>query len=277
MPTAHRAVDQVPTRIRHRKSVEKLDAAQSKMLRDAIGGMAPIKDERGFQYMASLHGGPPTAYCKHGTTDGLGRYHGAPLFLPWHRAYLHFFELEMQDRVPEATLAWWDWSSPQSHTEGIPAVYAASRVGGSANPLASQPIRPGPGRPSGLPARSWRDAGDPGQLPSPQAVERILSLSQFLDFSTQLEQQLHNMVHGWVGGAMGQVPIAAYDPVFYAHHTMVDRLWNLWQLRHGQAGPPHDSFGIALEPFPMTVADVLDVTKLGYEYAGSTVHAPGTR
>jgi tyrosinase len=75
---------------------------------------------------------------------------------------------------------------------------------------------------------------------------------------------------------MGQVPIAAYDPVFYAHHTMVDRIWYLCQLRHGQPGPPASAMNAVLEPFPMTVGDVLDITNLGYEYAGSTAHAPGT-
>lgn len=278
MATSHRAVDEAPTRVRHRKSVDKLSNAQLGALRDAVASMAAIRntDERSYQYFASLHGGPPRAYCHHGSLDARSRFHGAPLFLPWHRAYLYFLELAMQDRVPEATLAWWDWTSPLSHSRGIPQAYARARVGGKANPLYRQPIQPAAPRPPGVPRQTQRDKNPPSALPTPETLERILNRSQFYDFSTGLEGELHNAVHGWVGGSMGQVPIAAYDPVFYAHHTMVDRIWYLWQLRHGQPGPPASAMNVVLEPFPMTVGDVLDITNLGYEYAGSTAHAPGT-
>jgi tyrosinase len=51
---------------------------------------------------------------------------------------------------------------------------------------------------------------------------------------------------------------------------MVDRLWRLWQIRHNAVGPPQELWGQALPPFPMTVAQTLDVTLLGYDYASST-------
>jgi tyrosinase len=254
-----------------RPSVEKLSAQQLHALKGAIGAMAKLSDDRGFQYFARLHGGPPRAYCQHGYADQWNRYHGAPLFLPWHRAYLHFFELAMQDRVAGVTLAWWDWSSPLSHSSGVPAGYE-----GNGNPLASQPIAEGHKRGSGIPVDTWRDSDRPQKLPGGRDVEKVLARNSWMDFSTQLEQQLHNRVHGWVGGAMGQIPIAAFDPIFYAHHCMIDRLWRLWQLRHGQPGPPAKSAGIVLEPFPVTVGDVLDVHALGYDYAGSTASAGGT-
>src|SRR5947209_4046482 len=149
--------------------------------------MAAISDDRGFQHFASLHGGPPRAYCQHGYADQWNRYHGAPLFLPWHRAYLHFFELAMQDRVPGVTLAWWDWTSPLSHQAGVPAGYQGAR-----NPLATQPIAQGAQRPRGVPATTSRDPDSPDRLPSPQDLERVLRRTSFMDFSTQLEQQLHN-------------------------------------------------------------------------------------
>jgi tyrosinase len=74
----------------------------------------------------------------------------------------------------------------------------------------------------------------------------------------------------------GPSAIAAFDPVFYAHHCMIDRLWRLWQLQHGEPGPPASSYGIVLAPFPVTVGDVLDVHALGYDYAGTTTSAAGT-
>lgn len=272
MVASNRAVNSVATHQVLRPSVGKLSSAQLQALKDAIGAMAKLSDDRGFQYFARLHGGPPRAYCQHGYSDQWNRYHGAPLFLPWHRAYLHFLELAMQDRVPGVTLAWWDWTSPTSHTAGVPVGYE-----GAGNPLASQPIAHGFNRPRGIPAQSWREPDSPQNLPGSQDLETVLQRRGWMDFSTQLEQQLHNRVHGWVGGAMGSVPIAAFDPIFYAHHCMVDRVWRLWQLRHGQPGPPAASAHIVLEPFPVTVGDVLDVRRLGYDYAGSTASAEGTK
>jgi tyrosinase len=267
----NRAIASVPTQRWVRPSVEKLTADQLTALQNAIGAMAKLTDDRGFQHFAGYHGGPPKAYCKHGHQDQWGTYHGAPLFLPWHRAYLHFFELAMQDRVAGVTLAWWDWTSPLSHQQGIPRGYT-----GDGNPLSQQPIAAGFSRPQGVPAESWREPGAPQDLPTDKNVTAALGRTGFVDFSTQLEQQLHNRVHGWVSGAMGQVPIAAFDPVFYAHHCMIDRLWRLWQLRHGEPGPPASAYGIVLAPFPVTVGDVLDVHALGYDYAGTTTSAAGT-
>lgn len=34
-------------------------------------------------------------------------------------------------------------------------------------------------------------------------------------------EYIHNNVHNWVGGdagQMGDVPVAAYDPIFFLHH-----------------------------------------------------------
>ncbi len=55
---------------------------------------------------------------------------------------------------------------------------------------------------------------------------------------------------------------------------MIDRLWYLWQVRHGSGGIPSDLLGEALVPFGKTVADVLDVQRLGYEYAASATPIP---
>ena len=34
---------------------------------------------------------------------------------------------------------------------------------------------------------------------------------------------------------MGTIAFAAYDPIFWAHHTMIDRLWRLWHQKHPNA------------------------------------------
>ncbi|KJZ68164.1 hypothetical protein HIM_12445 [Hirsutella minnesotensis 3608] len=65
----------------------------------------------------------------------------------------------------------------------------------------------------------------------------------FEDFSstagseTSIEQT-HNLVHNYAacGQTMGDLGYAAYDPLFWLHHTNVDRLYALWQAAH-----PHKS------------------------------------
>ena len=66
---------------------------------------------------------------------------------------------------------------------------------------------------------------------------------------------------------MSQVAAAAYDPIFWSHHAMVDRLWQMWQGRHPGESPPREILDKALPPFGMTVRETLSVPALGYDYA----------
>jgi hypothetical protein len=95
--------------------------------------------------------------------------------------------------------------------------------------------------------------------------EIIETSNTFVDFSHRLED-VHDNVHGWVGGTMSLIPTAAYDPVFWAHHTMIDRAWYLWQVAHPGATVPASILHGALRGFTLTVADTLDINHLGYEY-----------
>jgi tyrosinase len=254
-------------RIRYRKSVERLTARQLSHLRHAFGAVMPISDERGYQYHAGIHGVPLPSYCQHGQPD-----RGAPLFLPWHRAYLYFFELALQDQRAGVSVPWWDWTSPTSHRDGIPPAFADRRAGRQPNPLFSAEIQPNLARRDRRwPRRTSRDPDAAAQLPTPQRVNEILALGDFYDFSTQLED-VHGQIHGWMGGTMGLVAFAAYDPIFWSHHAMVDRIWRLWQLRHPGIGPSAGDLDRALPPFEMTVRETLSVARLGYDYAVSTTH-----
>jgi tyrosinase len=99
-----------------------------------------------------------------------------------------------------------------------------------------------------------------------------MAIRDFGSFTAQLEQ-FHNLVHGWVGGSMGAIDVAAFDPVFWGHHTMVDRIWRVWQTHHPGAEPPAAILDDALPPFRMTVRQTLSVTALGYDYAAGTTSA----
>ncbi len=261
MSTASPSALQAPRALRHRRSVRRMTGGQLNDFRRAIAAAQEIGDERGFQFWAGIHGLPLPRYCAH----------NSELFLPWHRAYLYLFEKALQERVPGVTLPWWDWTA--EHAEGIPAAYARRRIEGGKNPLFDGPIQPS-GRERPGQTRTSRTPGPPGSLPTRPEFEEVLADNGFLTFQTRLEG-IHDGVHVWVGGTMASINTAAYDPIFWAHHCMIDRAWYLWQLRHPGAGIPARLLDRALAPFPMTVRDTLDISALGYDYAASTAAAEG--
>ena len=253
-----------------RQNIANLSSAELASWRRVTTASMGLQDNRGYVHFAGMHG-LPNQYCQHGTT----------LFLPWHRAYLYMLEMAMRDIDNTIALPWWDWTSDEAHAQGLPAAYTDASVAN--NPLLSGV--------TGLPQRTLqriqaqvpdtldftanpphtvRAPGPPGELPSAETIELILQAPTFDDFTAQLEDQ-HNLVHGWVGGSMGIVPIAAFDPIFFAHHTMIDRLWYLWQLRNPNGGVGRIPLGQALQGTPLNVGQVLDIASLGYDYATKVV------
>lgn len=74
---------------------------------------------------------------------------------------------------------------------------------------------------------------------------------------------------------MGSIKRAAYDPIFFAHHVMVDRAWRIWQNKNPGALPRQNLLNLPLRPNGMTVRQTLNVHQLGYEYAGTASHVQG--
>ena len=247
--------------------------------------MMNIKDDRGYGRLAGIHGIPDNK-CKHGESDTIFDP-SFRLFLPWHRAYLYWFERYLQDAQKDATITvpWWDWTSNATRARGIPKAFSQEFANGNPNPLYKFHVIV----PDNVNLDSLADAGivrerefDTHREPlrpsllnpytRPQKIEELLSLRDYGDFSDQLEDT-HNFIHGWVGGNdgdMGSISFAAYDPIFWSHHCMIDRLFWLWQLRPGHSLPLylHDE---VLEPFNLTVRQVLNIYQLGYDYASSQI------
>lgn len=234
-------------------------------LQDAYEKMQALSasDNRGWIYWAEFHGF--NRYdCWHHARVGNDAF-PYDLFLPWHRAYLLFFDNAARDQDPNAILPWWDWTSDTSPESGLPAAYTSG-----ASALESGPV---PAINGESERRTTRNPSSPAGLPTPDEVEAVLALNDFTDFSDQL-QDIHDGVHGWVGGDMGSIATSAFDPIFWAHHAMIDRVWYLWQLRHGVNNIPANYLDQALFP-GYTVRQVLDVGALGYDYAAAAI-AVGT-
>jgi tyrosinase len=252
--------------LRNRPAVHNLSNVEVSAFRDAYAQMQAITDNRGFSFFAQQHG-VPNWYCKHSQP-------GAPayLFLPWHRAYLYRFELAMRSRVATTSLPWWDWTLRPPRQDGVPKIFADKIADGNKpNPLYSFRIDlPNPP----LHYSTRRQPKPIDDLPAQADVDQVLSSGDWTDFTLKLEGQLHNRVHDWVGGDMGQVSVAAFDPIFYSHHCMVDRLWWLWQVRNGNGSMPDNLLDVNLKPWGMTVRDVMNVNSLGYDYAAAQVVVP---
>lgn len=89
----------------------------------------------------------------------------------------------------------------------------------------------------------------------------------------------HGSVHGAVSGNMCCVASAAQDPIFWAHHSNVDRQWNLWLAQGGgRSNPLSDAdwrntsftfFDECCKQVKMTGCEVLRAAnQLSYTYEG---------
>lgn len=141
--------------------------------------------------------------------------------------------------------------------------------------------------------------------PSPDDIARILQIENFFTFGSGPEnnhffgalENIHNLIHNFSGGLnpnynpssgepmnvnnpqagdMVNAGRTAFDPIFWAHHSNVDRLWSEWQKLHTTLGP--DDPTDILSPWTMTVSDTYSIATLGYEYmqAAHTFPAPGS-
>ena len=244
-----------PQVLRFRNNINALTKDQLIRLRATYTASYALNDERGYAHHAGLHGLPLPVECSHDST----------LWLPWHRAYLYFFEMSLRDINHRVVQPWWSWASGK-----LPVAYTQELR--KKNPLLSAPIPPN-AQLDGGPSKTFRTG--PNGLPTQADINDALSRSDFLDFSEAL-RQLHNSVHGSIGGSMGGVSNAAFDPIFWAHHCFVDRIWRIWQQRHPAAVFAQSFLNQPLAPFPMTVQQTMSVTALGYDYARTVLAIPGT-
>ncbi len=277
MATAAASPQSPAVAVRQRPSVSELSDDQLAEFRAAMAAMQGITDERGYQFFAGLHGLPLPAWC-----DRFA--HGLPMFLHWHRAYLWRFELALrQNGRFDVSLPWWDWINEPD----LPAAYIEERTpDGDPNPLFSvrindvaiqQGTQAEPDSRTAFLSQFPDTFREPGglALPTLADIEAVFAFKDFASFSGELENW-HGTVHVWVGGHMTDVPYAAYDPIFWAHHTMIDRLWRIWQVNNSGASLPRNLSELVMQPFGVTAAGTVETNALGYDYALSSTDIPVT-
>ena len=85
-----------------------------------------------------------------------------------------------------------------------------------------------------------RNLSGVASLPTATDLRETLDMATYSLFQYALEsgngitsfpaQQLHNGLHGWIGGHMNNPTASPFDPIFYLHHCNIDRLWAMWQV-----------------------------------------------
>jgi tyrosinase len=238
----------------------------------------PASDPTSWTYQAAMHGThtvptrPLWNGCQHGTW----------FFVAWHRLFLYYFERIVRAAVIQAGGSA-DWALPYWNYEGggqqaaIPDRFRHPTINGVTNPLFVSQRSPSINAGLALPASITRSAHAMSRARF-KGTTRFgggpTPVQQFSNSPGQLELMPHNTVHSAVGGWMGDVDAAAADPIFWLHHSNIDRLWFLW------ANPPHKNPGDPVwtgQTFSFfdehraavqkTPADALDtVAQLGYTY-----------
>jgi polyphenol oxidase len=210
--------------------------------------------------------------------------HGSWLFLPWHRAFLYFHERILGTLINDKSLrlAYWDWDNAAHRA--VPSAWLTPN--NATNPLFD----------------ANRSAVAGNQLPSfivgPSVMNPIRNATTFTQFGGNvsnpgiLENGPHGGVHVWCGDTtlqsgkadMGLLDTAAQDPLFFAHHANIDRLWDQWM----KSSPSHKnptSLSWLRHKFTfwdeqkrwvsITVADVINMsTNLRYTYGTGTGTTP---
>ena len=176
----------------------------------------PTSDNRNWTNQASIHNNS----CPHGTW----------FLLPWHRAYLVYFERICQKLTGNATFAlpYWNWTD----NPAVPDVFYAS--GDVLNDTSKQLAQ-------GTPI--------PAEFVSHSVLEPILEETNFQIFGSSkattlrppvgygpLEATPHNNVHTQIGGDMGTF-MSPLDPVFWTHHAMLDFCWVDWNFDRNNQNP----------------------------------------
>jgi len=154
--------------------------------------------------------------------------HGDQHFFPWHRLYLAYFE-QIVERIVDKPFALPYWGYLDKNRRQLPDVFRDKTVNGQANPLYF-PARTTDFLTNGLlesdiPALSETGSGNIMKNPN------LFRNPRRRGFSEELEEDLHNQIHGAIGTSvgMGNPLWAARDPIFWLHHASVDMLWESWR------------------------------------------------
>ena len=248
--TAARAGAQTPLRIR--RSAGELTAASDDVVAfgDAVRLMKRRRDGLSWDRQVRIH--------------HVDAQHGNGLFLPWHRLQLaHLGRIVARLTGHDSfAMPYWDWQEhrflPDWVTDRDSPLFERERARGvdeldfAAARWAESPYT----------ARLASDDFETfcGKLPEGQGM---------------VEGYGHNHIHALIGGAMRHPRTSARDPMFWLHHSNVDRVWATWHGLHGKSLYPSEWTALTVTGFvdsdgepvgDLPVSAALETRALGYDY-----------
>jgi tyrosinase len=230
-----------------RKNQKHMTSSEKQIMLAAIQDLV---DNGEYGKLVAIHG--DMKHRMHGTgMDGTDDPVGEQRFLPWHREFL----LQLEKKLHGLSIPYWDWANDRAFPSWLKS------------------FKPTVAMPDGSEIHVVRYSGRGGvRLPKQSAVTRALKLGDYTAFTETLEG-LHNNVHMWTGGVsgnqvgtMGNIMISPADPIFWLHHSQIDRVWSLWQKDHAREAPDLAGPVAKLDPWTTTASKVEKVDALGYAY-----------
>ncbi len=226
---------------------------------------------RAIQAMRALPNTNPCSWfyqaAIHGTTDpsnlpSWNTCHLDPSFFwAWHRMYLYWFEriVRKYSGMYDWAIPYWDWTNPGQRA--LPAPFRDS------SSLLFDASR-----------NNAVNGGAPLSTGLATSVNNSMALLNYFGTQNSINGP-HGTVHVTVGGKMSDPQRAAQDPIFWAHHSQVDRIWNLWLAQGGGRSSPvgdavwrnktYTFFDECCQPVSMKGCDVLRAAQqLSYAYEG---------
>ncbi|KAH9478721.1 Tyrosinase P [Psilocybe cubensis] len=187
-------------------------------------------------------------------------------FLPWHRLFVKSYETALREECGyKGANPYWDWSQDAAEFaqspvfdpvtgfggDGVPGTYTLPPYGNDSKiydphmfvgcvqngPFAQYPLSIGPGKlvTDHCLTRGINNTYSSKYL-SAAAVALATRLPTFELFHVQLEGEpltpdhgIHDGGHIAIGGEMSNFYSSPGDPVFYLHHSNLDRVWWNWQ------------------------------------------------
>jgi tyrosinase len=222
----------------------------------------PIGNRNSWKFLGAIHGFDRQLWMGNGLlkpTDPVPRdltnntygnqcQHGSWFFVSWHRGYLSAFEAIVAAKVKQLTgddwaLPYWNYlDSSNPNARRVPDAFLEDTLPDETpNPLKKYPRRPGltalqPGLRDAfsLDAQDEDDflVGQDGSIGYGGGITG--NFVQFARWTGDLENNPHNTVHRLVGGFMGDPRLAGLDPLFWLHHSNIDRLWQAWMSTAGK-------------------------------------------
>ncbi|KAF4615860.1 hypothetical protein G7Y89_g15255 [Cudoniella acicularis] len=186
----------------------------------------------------------------------LGNFtHTTPTFIAWHRYFIHIYESTLREQCGfTGHLSYWDWSLDWKNMAKSPIWEDEGGFGGNGNEKAEISVGKGhcvtDGPFANLTVAYFSNKNEShclsrgfvqgellderfGAKVRPEALEAILQQPDYESFNSRLENGPHDSLPHSVRGDFSR-ETAPNDPVFYLHHTQLDRMWWMWQQRDPQ-------------------------------------------